>query len=137
MLAIRTGLVAGVPSRQSAASSGSWPGLTGNDSSRSEPNDVMNSYIILTTLPAQPSNSGKPAAFRDLAKEVSSRVSEECPGIDWKHSFAIMGRIDVVDVVECDDPAQVAKAAMIIREASGGTTETLAATAWDRFLDNL
>jgi uncharacterized protein with GYD domain len=48
-----------------------------------------------------------------------------------------MGRFDVVDIVEADDPAMVEKAAMIIRGYSACTTETMHATPWKRFLDSL
>jgi uncharacterized protein with GYD domain len=45
-----------------------------------------------------------------------------------------MGRFDVVDIVEADDPKQVEKATMIIRAYGHSTTETLAATPWKEFL---
>ena len=38
-------------------------------------------------------------------------------------SFATIGRFDVVDVVEAEDPTQVEKAAMIIRAYGHSTTE--------------
>ena len=52
----------------------------------------------------------------------------------WKHSFATLGRFDVVDIVEADDPKAVEKAAMIIRASGHSTTETLVATPWKEFL---
>jgi uncharacterized protein with GYD domain len=45
-----------------------------------------------------------------------------------------MGRFDVVDIVEADNPQQVEKAVMIIRASGHSTTETLAATPWKEFL---
>ncbi len=48
-----------------------------------------------------------------------------------------MGRFDVVDVVESDDPKQVEKAAMIIHAYGHSTTGTLLATPWDDFLKML
>lgn len=45
-----------------------------------------------------------------------------------------MGRFDVVDIVDSDDPKQVEKAAMIIRAYGHSTTETLVATPWKEFL---
>ena len=45
-----------------------------------------------------------------------------------------MGRFDVVDIVESDDPMQIEKAAMIIRAYGHATTETLSATPWREFL---
>jgi uncharacterized protein with GYD domain len=43
----------------------------------------------------------------------------------------------VVDVVESDDPEQVARAVMLIRGYGHATTETLPATPWREFLDSL
>lgn len=48
-----------------------------------------------------------------------------------------MGRFDVVDIVESDDPEQIGKAAMIIRAYGHSTTETLVATPWKEFLAKL
>jgi len=48
-----------------------------------------------------------------------------------------MGRFDVVDIVETDDPDQITKAAMIIRAYGHSTTETLVATRWKEFLELL
>ena len=52
----------------------------------------------------------------------------------WKDSFATLGRFDVVDIVESEDPHQVAKAAMIIRAYGKSETETMSARPWDDFL---
>ncbi len=48
-----------------------------------------------------------------------------------------MGRFDVVDIVESDDPKNVGKAAMIIRALGHSTTETMVATPWKEFIEML
>jgi uncharacterized protein with GYD domain len=89
-------------------------------------------YIILSRF--------SPGAFKDssefkfLAENVAGKIKEECPDVTWKLSFATMGRFDVVDLVESNDPKQVAKAAMIIRSTGHAVTETLSATLWKEFL---
>src|SRR5437879_4509314 len=55
----------------------------------------------------------------------------------WKQSFATLGRFDVVDIVEADDPKDIERAAMIIRGYGHSTTETLLATPWKDFLTTL
>ncbi len=95
----------------------------------------MATYIILSRI--------SPEAFRDpkdlgkLADTVSEKIKRDCPGVVWKDSYATLGRFDVVDVVEADNPKEVEKAAMIIRAYGHSTTETLAATPWKEFLVNL
>ncbi len=55
----------------------------------------------------------------------------------WKDSYATLGRFDVVDIVEANDPKQIEKAAMIIRAYGHSITETLMATPWREFLATL
>jgi len=95
----------------------------------------MATYVILSKL--SPNAIDKPGDFRQLAEKVSETIKKECPGAVWKDSYATLGRFDVVDVVEADDPQEVAKAAMIIRSYGRSTTETLLATPWHKFLSTL
>jgi len=95
----------------------------------------MATYIILSRF--------SPEAFEDwkdfpkLAEQVSSKIKKECPGIRWKDSYATLGRFDVLDIVEAEDPKQIEKAAMIIRGFGHSTTETLVGTPWKDFLAGL
>jgi uncharacterized protein with GYD domain len=92
----------------------------------------MASYIILSSF--SPEAFSEPKQFKELADAVTSRLRSECPGVAWKDSYATMGRFDVVDIVEADDPQEVERAAMIIRAYGHSTTETLVATPWKKFL---
>lgn len=92
-------------------------------------------YIILSRV--SPEALRDPADFKKLAETVSAKVRNDCPRVTWKDSYATLGRFDVVDIVESDDPKQVKKAAMIIRAYGHSATETLAATPWKEFLANL
>jgi uncharacterized protein with GYD domain len=95
----------------------------------------MAMYVILSRV--SPEALAEPGRFRDLAAKVSERLRTECPGVTWKESFGTIGRFDVVDIVESDDPKQVARAALIIRSVGHSTTETLPAVPWEEFLDAL
>ncbi len=92
----------------------------------------MAAYVILSRL--SPGAFGDPKEFKKMAAEVSAKIKSECPGIRWRNSYATLGRFDVVDVVESDDPKEIAKAGMIIRAYGHATTETLVATPWKDFL---
>lgn len=92
-------------------------------------------YVILSRF--GPDAFDDPKDFTKLAEKVSSKIKAECPAIRWQHSFATMGRFDVVDIIESDDMKQVEKAAMIIRAYGRSTTETLVATEWKEFLAGL
>jgi len=92
----------------------------------------MASYVILSRL--SPEGFRDPKDFKKLAEAVSAKIKSDCPGVRWKDSYATMGRFDVVDIVEADDPKQVEKAAMVIRAYRHSSTETLPATPWKEFL---
>jgi len=92
----------------------------------------MASYVILSRL--SPEGFRDPKDFKKLAEAVSAKIKSDCPGVRWKDSYATMGRFDVVDIVEADDPKQVEKAAMVIRAYGHSSTETLPATPWKEFL---
>ena len=95
----------------------------------------MTTYIILSRF--SPEAFEDPKNFRDLAADVAAKIRKQCPEITWKASFATLGRFDVVDLVEADDPKQIEKAAMIIRAYGHSMTETLVATPWKEFLGTL
>ncbi len=95
----------------------------------------MATYIILSRF--SPEAFQDPKTFRDMAAAVSERIKRQCPDVTWKGSFATLGRFDVLDFVEADDPKQIEKAAMIIRAYGHSTTETLVATPWKEFLSVL
>lgn len=95
----------------------------------------MATYVLLSRF--SPEAFRDPKDFKKLADAVSAKIKSDCPGVRWKESFATLGRFDVVDVVEADDPKQVEKAAMLIRAYGHSTTETLAATPWKEFLSSL
>ena len=95
----------------------------------------MATYVILSRF--SPEAFRDPKDFKKLADAVSEKIRKDCPAVRWKESYSTLGRFDVVDVVEADDPKQLEKAAMIIRAYGHSTTETLPATPWKEFLATL
>lgn len=95
----------------------------------------MATYVILSRF--SPEAFREPKQFKKLADDVSAKIKKECKHIVWKHSFATLGRFDVVDVIEAEDAEEVQRAAMIIRSHGHSTTETLLATPWKDFLATL
>ena len=95
----------------------------------------MATYIILSELGSDAMRD--PSEFRKLAETVATQIKLKCPNIRWRESYALMGRFDVIDIVEADDPSDVERAAMIIRAYGHATTETLHGTPWAQFLESL
>ena len=95
----------------------------------------MTTYIILSRF--SPEAFEDPKNFKELAAAVSAKIKKQCPDITWKGSFATLGRFDVVDLVDAEDPKQIEKAAMLIRAYGHSMTETLVVTPWKDFLATL
>ncbi len=86
----------------------------------------MPTFVILSRISLEAFDD--PKDFKDLAKDVSEKIKQQCPRVTWKDSFATLSRFDVVDIVEAADPKEVEKAAMLIRAYGHASTETLVAT---------
>jgi len=95
----------------------------------------MATYVILSQV--SPEAFRDPKDFKKLAATVVAKVEKDCPKVVFKDSYATLGRFDFVDIVESDDPKQVAKATTIIRAYGHSQTETLVVTPWQEFLANL
>ena len=95
----------------------------------------MATYVILSRI--APGAFSDPSEFRKMAAVVSEKIKSWCPGVAWKASYATLGNFDVVDIVESEDPKQIQRAAMIIRSYGHADTETLPATPWKQFLEDL
>lgn len=95
----------------------------------------MQTYIILTRF--APGAFKTPAAFKQTSIELTDKLKRECPGVRWKASFATMGRYDVVDIVDADDPEDVHRAAILINSEAHASTETMLATPWREYLAKL
>jgi uncharacterized protein with GYD domain len=95
----------------------------------------VTTYIILSRF--SPEAIEDPKNLKNFAAAVTAKIRQQCPDVTWKGSFATLGRFDVVDFVEAEDPKQIEKAAMIIRAYGHSTTETLLATPWKEFLSTL
>ncbi len=95
----------------------------------------MATYIILSRF--SPDAFSDPKEFLNMAEKVSRAIKEQCPDVKWKHSYVPFGRFDVVDIVESDRPEQIERAVMLIRAYGNSTTETMMATPWKQFLENL
>jgi uncharacterized protein with GYD domain len=91
----------------------------------------MTTYVILSRF--SPEAFREPHEFKKLTEAVSAKIKSECSGIRWKDSYATLGRFDVVDVVEANDPKQIEKAAMIIR-AYGHSTRSRHLNSGSRYV---
>ncbi len=95
----------------------------------------MATYVILSKI--APDAFDDPRGLKKIAKTVAEKIRRECKGVTWKQSYALMGRFDVIDIVEASEASEVEKAALIIRAYGHASTETMPATPWNAFIDEL
>jgi uncharacterized protein with GYD domain len=95
----------------------------------------MEIYVILTKLGG--STGRVPGEVCKLTEMVAHRINSESINVRWRDSYTASGRFDLLDIVDADSPADVAKVARIIQEYSHGTTEVIPVTPRMESLMNL
>ena len=91
----------------------------------------MATFIMLTRLSAEAANS--PQSLEDLENQVMKKVRQECPGIKWLHSYAILGPYDYLDIFEASDIETATKVSTLVSIYGHAKPEVWAATEWGRF----
>jgi uncharacterized protein with GYD domain len=93
----------------------------------------MPTFIMLTRLSHQALQS--PSSLETLSHEVMERIRADCPGVEWKASYVVLGPADYLDIFDAPDIETATKVATVIRTFGHATTEVWAATEWDRFVE--
>ena len=91
----------------------------------------MPSFIMLTRL--NDDAVRVPRALEQLERDAMSRVRDECPGVEWLGSYAVLGPCDYLDIFLAEDIDTAARVSALIRTFGHAKTEIWAATEWDRF----
>ena len=92
----------------------------------------MATFIMLTRLSHQALQS--PSSLEDLSHKVMERIRKDCPEVEWKQSYVVLGPADYLDIFNAPDIEAAMKVAAVIRTFGHATTEVWAATEWDRFV---
>ena len=93
----------------------------------------MATFIMLTRLSHQALQS--PSSLENLNREVMERIHEDCPSVEWKQSFVVLGPADYLDIFSAPDIEAAMRVATIIRTFGHATTEIWGATEWDKFTE--
>lgn len=91
----------------------------------------MPTFIMLTRL--NPEAVRSPRGLEQLERQAITSVRKECPSVEWRGSYAVLGPYDYLDVFVADDIETAAKVSTLIRTFGHAQTEIWAATEWDRF----
>ena len=91
----------------------------------------MPTFIMLTRVNLEAVRS--PRGLEDLERQAIAPVRQECPDLEWRGSYAVLGPYDYVDVFVAKDIETAAKVSTLMRTFGHAQTEIWAATEWDRF----
>ena len=61
-------------------------------------------------------------------------ICRDCASVEWKHSYAILGPADFLDVFSAPDFESAMKVANVVRMLGHATTEIWGALDWDVFV---
>ena len=91
----------------------------------------MSTYVMLTRL--APASLKQPSELESLEQAVMERIRNECPNVNWKESFSVLGPYDYVDLFDAPDNEAAVKVSTIVRTFGHAHTEIWPATEWKRF----
>lgn len=92
----------------------------------------MATFIMLTRLSHQALQS--PKSLETLSHEVMERIRKDCPDVEWKKSYVVLGPADYLDIFTAPDLEAAMKVAAVIRTFGHASTEVWGATEWENFV---
>ena len=81
----------------------------------------MATFIMLTRLSHQALQS--PKSLETLSHEVMERIRKDCPDVEWKKSYVVLGPADYLDIFTAPDLEAAMKVAAVIRTFGHASTE--------------
>jgi uncharacterized protein with GYD domain len=90
----------------------------------------MPTFVIFTQV--SPEKGVKRLKERNQA--VQQKLKAECPMVGFRHSYALDGGYEVLDIVEADNIDAVNRAAKVIEQVEGATTRVVGAFPWREFV---
>lgn len=92
----------------------------------------MATFIMLTKL--NPEARHASSSMHRMAEEILECIRRDCPGVEWKQRFAVLGRVDILDVFSAPDIETAMRVATVVRTMSQAATEIWGATDWAEFI---
>ncbi|AVR28017.1 GYD domain-containing protein [Burkholderia thailandensis] len=92
---------------------------------------TMPDFILLTRL--SPEGLRSPSSLETLEKRTVKEIEQACPGVEWRHCYAILGPYDYLDIFSAPDIETAFKVSAILRTLGRSHAEVWAATEWRAF----
>ena len=91
----------------------------------------MADFILLTRL--SPDCVRSTSGIETLEQRTVRQIEKACPGIEGKHSFALLGPYDYLDVFSAPDTETAFKVSAIMRTLGRSYSEVWVAAEWKAF----
>ncbi|HWW70511.1 MAG TPA: GYD domain-containing protein [Duganella sp.] len=91
----------------------------------------MHTFILLSRL--DPEVLRTPASLEDYEKRAMEHIRQDCPDVNWMHSYALLGPYDYLDIFRAQDMESALKVSALIRTYGRAHSEIWAATEWENF----
>jgi uncharacterized protein with GYD domain len=95
----------------------------------------MSTFVLLTRL--SDDAAATPRQLESLERGLMDHIRNECPGVEWVQSLAVLGPYDYLDVFRAPDVETAATVATLVRAYGRAHTEIWGAVEWDRFKELL
>jgi uncharacterized protein with GYD domain len=92
---------------------------------------MKTSFILLTRLVSEEVHPA--LSIGEKARAVKEQVRAQCPGVEWKSSYATLGPWNYIDVFEAPDTETALKVAALVRYYGGARAEVWPVVAWDDY----
>lgn len=93
----------------------------------------MATFIMLTRV--SPEALRSPHAVETLERQAMGAIREQCPNVEWLHSYTLLGPYDYLDIFRAPNIETAAKVATLVRVAGHAHTEVWGATEWQTYRD--
>jgi len=95
----------------------------------------MPTFVMLTRLMPGGLSSGR--SLKHLEQQTMEHIKHECPAVQWKASYALLGPYDYLDIFQAPDQETAAKVSTLVHIHGQAQTETWGAIEWPVFKDML
>ncbi len=95
----------------------------------------MATFIMLTRLIQ--SQKGPPLSTEAFQQQLVERIGQNCPDIEWRGSFAVLGPYDFLDIFSAPDIDAAMRVAATVRGTGHAHTEIWGAAELHRIKDNI